>query len=69
MTQPSEPRDEPGSLDEAVYSMDRALDALGRVPKVGQQGVVVDGIAHELRKLAARLRALRDGVAEGDRVG
>jgi hypothetical protein len=50
-------------IDEATAHVDRAREALGQVPKRGGQTVAVDGLQHELRALAERLRALRDDVA------
>jgi hypothetical protein len=49
-------------IDEAAACLDRALEAVGQIPK-NDHTVTIDGIDHGLRELAVRLRALRDEVA------
>jgi hypothetical protein len=50
-------------IDEAMVRFDKALRAVRRIPKQGQEAVTVSGIEHELVALAKRLQALRDEVA------
>ena len=55
-------------IDKAIARFDQALEALRQIPKQAEEGVVVDGIEHELTAIAKRLQSLRDEVAgEGDR--
>jgi hypothetical protein len=55
-------------IDEAITSLEQALEAVQQIPKQGEDGVRVDGIEHGLMSLAKRLKSLRDDVAgEGDR--
>ena len=60
------PPDTLGLIDDALGHVDQALDALEPILQEGEQTVTVDGIEHELRGLAERLRSLRDDVAAGD---
>ena len=55
-----------GPVDAAIARFDQALEALGQIPKTGELSVTVDGIEHELRALAERLRSLRNDVAGED---
>jgi hypothetical protein len=55
-------------IDKAIARFDQALEALRQIPKLGEDGVKVNGIEHELTAIAKRLQSLRDEVAgEGDR--
>ena len=59
-------RDTIDLTEDALAHIDQALDALGQILQEGEQTVTAEGIAHELRGLAERLRSLRDDVAAGD---
>jgi hypothetical protein len=61
-----QPPDTLGRIDDAIARFDQALASLGQILKTGEQTVTIDGIEHELRELAKRLRALRDDVASKD---
>ena len=50
-------------IDKAIASFDQVLEALRQIPKQAEEGVVVDGIEHELIALATRLQSLREDVA------
>lgn len=63
MTPPQDTRE---LIDAAIGRFDQALDALGQIPKTGELSVTVNGIEHELRGLAERLRSLRDDLAGED---
>jgi hypothetical protein len=55
-------------IDKAIARFDQALEALRQIPKLGEDGVKVNGIEHELTAIAKRLQSLRDEVAgDGDR--
>ena len=57
-------------IDEAILRFDKAVRAVRRIPKQGQEGVTVNGIEHDLVALAKRLQALRNEVAgDGDDKG
>lgn len=60
MTQPSQLLD---PIDNALTHVEQALEALGQIPKQGEEAVSVDDIAYMLRMLEERLRSLRDEVA------
>ena len=57
-------------IDDAIARFDRALEAVRKIPRQGQQAVAVNGIEHEMVALAKRLQSLRDEVAgDGDDKG
>ena len=60
MTQPPELL---GPIDTALTHVELAVEALGQIPKQGEEAVAVDGLEHELRALVERLHCLRDDVA------
>jgi hypothetical protein len=62
------PHDTLSRIDKAIARFDQALEALRQIPKLGEDGVKVNGIEHELTAIAKRLQSLRNEVAgKGDR--
>ena len=61
-----QPQDKLGPLDNAIAQLDQTLEAIRQIPCEGKEVVTLDGIAHELRGLAERLRSLRDDIATQD---
>ncbi len=59
-------QDQLRSIEAAMARLDQTLEALRQIPKIGEEGIPVDGIEHELHGLAQRLRSLRDAVAGED---
>jgi hypothetical protein len=57
------PRETLSRIDDAIARFDKALEAVRKIPRQGQEAVAVNGIEHELVALAKRLQALRDEVA------
>ena len=57
------PQDTLRRIDDAIARFDKALEAVRKIPRQGQEAVAVNGIEHELVALAKRLQALRDEVA------
>ena len=60
------PQDKLDPLDGAIAQLDQVLEAIRQIPCEGNEVVTLDGIAHELRGLAERLRSLRDDIATQD---
>jgi translation initiation factor 1 (eIF-1/SUI1) len=57
------PRETLSRIDDAIARFDKALEAIRKIPRQGQEAVTVNGIEHELIALAKRLQSLRDEVA------